>query len=351
MRVGIVGLPNVGKSSLLNLLTSASARVDCYPFTTIEKNVGVVTVPDQRLDTIGRLLKPEKLTPAHVYFVDIAGLVKGASKGEGLGNRFLAHIREVHLMLHLVRNFTSPDIPHVFDTVNPDRDTEIVETELAVADLDVVQKRLGKLRKEPRTPENRILLQLLEKLAQVLERGFTRPELTHEERLSVKSLGLFILKPVIYAVNCSDTEPVDKTRFPRVASRTNLMFSAVLEQGMNDFSEDEKKELRSSLGLASEGPAGVVSKCFEELALIRFYTIKGDESRAWAAPAGTTALEAAEMIHSDIARGFIKTEVLKYQHLAAAGDFQLARDAGKVKIQGKKYLVQDGDVLLIRFKT
>jgi len=351
MRVGIVGLPNAGKSSLFNLLTEASARVDSYPFTTVEKNVGVVTVPDERLDTIGRLLKPEKLTPAHIDFVDIAGLVKGASKGEGLGNKFLANIREAHLILHLLRNFSSPDIPHVFDTIDPDRDADIVETELAIADLTVVQKRLERLRKETKTSKNRILLQVLEKLKQPLEKGFTRPALSREERKSVKSLGLFITKPTIYAVNCSDTESVDKSRFPRVASKTNLLFSAALEQGMGDFSADEKTELRRSLGLAPEGPAGVVSRCFRELNLIRFYTIKGKESRAWAAPAGTTAIEAAGMIHSDIAKGFIKTEVLNYDDLTDAGDFHIARDTGKVKIEGKNYAVQDGDVLLVKFRT
>lgn len=351
MKVGIVGLPNVGKSSLFNLLTHASARVDRYPFTTIEKNVGVVSVPDGRLEQIGRLTKPRKLTPAHVDFVDIAGLVKDASKGEGLGNRFLAHIREAHLILHLVRNFSLPDIPHVFDSVYPDRDVEVVETELAIADLGVVEKRLTSLHKEPKTPENHILLEALEKTEKTLARGFAPPPLSAEERQSVQEFGLFVTKPVIYAVNCSDTEPADRAGFPKAASRTNLLFSAALEEGLSDFPEAEQREMRSSLGLDPDGPASIVSKSFRELDLIRFYTIKGDESRAWAAPRGTTAFDAAAMIHTDIAAGFIKTEVLGCDELVAAGDFHLARDAGKVKTEGKGYVVQDGDVLLIRFRT
>ncbi len=351
MKVGIVGLPNAGKSSLFNLLTRASARVDCYPFTTIDKNVGVVLVPDERLDGIGRLLKPEKLTPAHVRFVDIAGLVQGASKGEGLGNKFLAHIRETDLILHLVRNFSSGDAPHVFDTIDPDRDAGIVEAELAIADLAVVEKRLERLRKEPGTPENKLLLRALEKLESALQQGLVLPEIAEEELRAVGELGLFITRPIVYAVNCSDTESADKARFPKLASHTNLLFSAALEQGMSAFTEDEKTELRSSLGLAPEGPDGVVNRCFGQLDLIRFYTIKGDESRAWAAPRGITALEAAGMIHSDIAKGFIRTEVLAYDDLAAAGGFQQARDQGKTKTEGKTYPVQDGDVLLVRFKT
>jgi hypothetical protein len=351
MRVGLVGLPNVGKSSLFNLLTGASARVDAYPFTTIEKNVGVATVPDDRLETIGRLLKPEKLTPAHVDFVDIAGLVEGASRGEGLGNRFLAHIRESHLILHLVRNFASPDAPHVFATVDPDRDAAVVESELAIADLALCEARLERLHKEPKTPENVLLLEALEPVTAALREGFRLPGLSPEHRAALRPLQLFITRPLVYAVNCSDTEPADPARFPAVAARTNLLFSTALEEAMREFSPDERVELRQGLGLAPEGPDGIVGRCFAELDLIRFYTIKGVESRAWAAPRGTTAVEAAGFIHTDLAAGFIRAEVLNYTDLAAAGDFHLARDAGKVKIEGRNYVVQDGDVLLIRHRN
>ena len=351
MRIGIVGLPNAGKSSLFNLLTHATAKVDCYPFTTIDKNVGVVLVPDDRLENIGRLLKPEKLTPAHIQFVDIAGLVKGASKGEGLGNRFLAHIRETDLILHIVRNFSSPDIPHVFEDVNPDRDVEVVEAELAIADLGVVGKRLERLHKEPKTPENRILLAALEKLEPGLQQGLRCPEMTEEERRSVRELGLFVTRPAIFGVNCSDSDPADPGRFPGLASRPHLLFSAALESGMQGFATGERAEMRTSLGLAPEGPDGIVTRCFDTLDLIRFYTVKGEESRAWAAPRGTTAVEAAAMIHTDIAEGFIKAEVLNYDDLAQAGSYAAARDQGKLKIEGKTYGVQDGDVLLVRFRN
>jgi hypothetical protein len=351
VKVGIVGLPNAGKSSLFNLLTEAQARVDCYPFTTIEKNVGVVTVPDDRLETIGKLLKPEKLTPAHIDFVDIAGLVKGASQGEGLGNKFLAHVREAHLLLHLVRNFSSPDVPHVFDTIDPDRDAEIVENELALADLAVVEPRLEHVRKEPKSPERDHLLPALEKLNSALAQGFVRPELTSDERAAVRPLNLFVTKPIVYAVNCSDIEPADPKAFPKLAARDTLLFSCALELAMKDFAEPEQVELRASLGLAPEGPQGLVTRGFAELDLIRFYTVKGVESRAWSAPRGLTAHEAAAMIHSDLAQGFIKAEVLAYRDLVQAGDFHLARENGKVKIEGKNYVVQDGDVLLIKFRS
>ncbi len=349
MKVGLVGLPNVGKSSLFNLLTAGSAKVDLYPFTTIEQNVGVVLVPDERLDRITAILKPEKATPAHIEFVDIAGLVKGASAGEGLGNKFLGHIREADLILHIVRAFTAGDIPHVLDTVDPDRDAAIVEDELAIADLAIVEKRLEHVRKEPKTPEHELLLGALEKLHSALARG-DRPQLTPEQSRATRELGLIMAKPVIYAVNCSDTEPADPSRFPATAGRTNLLFSAALEACMNDFAEPDRVELRRSLNLAPEGPAGIVNRCFDALHLIRFYTIKGTESRAWAAPAGTTALGAAFVIHTDIGSGFIRAEVVNFRDLVACGDFHVCRDKGHVKVEGRNYIVQDGDVLLIKFR-
>ncbi|MFO7639211.1 MAG: redox-regulated ATPase YchF [bacterium] len=351
MKVGIIGLPNTGKSSLFNLLTGAAARVDCYPFTTIEKNVGVVLVPDERLETIGRLLKPEKLTPAHVEFVDIAGLVEGASRGEGLGNRFLGHIRECDVILHLVRNFASADAPHVFADTDPDRDFGVVEAELALADLAVCETRLERLRKEPRTPENLLLLEALEPLTEALGAGAGLPELTPARLAALRPLGLLVTRPVVCALNCSDTEPTDPARFPGLAARNCLLLSTALETAAASFTGEERAELRRSLGLAPEGPTAVVNRCFARLDLIRFYTVKGAESRAWAAPRGTTTVEAAELIHTDLARGFIRAEVLGFTELAACGDFQLARDAGKVKIEGKSYVVEDGDVLLIKFRN
>lgn len=350
MKIGLVGLPNVGKSSLFNLLTEAGARVDCFPFTTIEKNTGVVLVPDERLERLRDLLKPEKLTPAHIEFVDIAGLVKGAGQGEGLGNKFLAHIREASLMLHVLRAFDS-GVVHPCGDVDPERDMEIVETELALADLEVVSRRLTTLVKEPKTPEQQLLLHALQKTEAALGQGLVTPELNSEERQALKSFGLFVLKPIIYALNCSECEPADLSRWPRLASKNVHTFSAALEIQMCDFPEEEKREMRRCLNLAETGPAGVVEKCFAALGMIRFYTIKGIETRAWAVPAGTLVIDAARQIHTDLAEGFIKAEVLNYQELLVTGDFNVAREQGKLKIEGRNYVVQDGDVLLIRFRT
>lgn len=350
MKIGLVGLPNAGKSSLFNLLTAGNARVDLYPFTTVEKNVGVTLVPDERLEAIGRLLKPDKLTPAHIEFVDIAGLVQGASRGEGLGNKFLGHIRESDLVLHVVRNFASGDIPHVLDTVDPDRDAAIVEAELAIADLAIVEKRLEHVRKEPRTPDNTPLLSALEKLHATLEKGAPTPDLHADEKTAVRDLGLITTRPVIYCVNCSDTDAADRSRFPVLAARTSLLFSAALEAGLVDFSPAERVELRTGLGLHPDGPSGIVAACFAALDLIRFYTVKGSESRAWAAPRGTTALDAACLIHTDLGAGFIRAEVVNHRDLLSAGDFARAREQGHVKVEGKGYTVQDGDVLLIKFR-
>jgi GTP-binding protein YchF len=349
MRVGITGLPNVGKSSLFNVLTRGSARVDLFPFTTIEKNTGVVLVPDERLSELGRVLKPEKLTPAHVEFVDIAGLVKGASQGEGLGNKFLSHVREADLILHLVRAFSSEDIPHVLGTVDPDRDTDIVEAELGLADLAIVERRLEHVRKEPRSAEHDLLLAALERCHAALARG-EKPALPPEQQQALAPLGLIMTKPFIYAVNCSDSEPADAALFPRTRARTDLLFSAALETALADSPESDRVEMRQGLGLNTAGPAAIVARCFTALDLIRFYTVKGPETRAWSARSGTTALEAAHMIHTDIGRGFIRAEVVSWRDLAADGDFHAAHQHGHQRTEGKGYVVQDGDVLLIHFR-
>lgn len=349
MKVGIVGLPNVGKSSLFNILTAGSARVDIFPFTTIEKNTGVVLVPDERLEQLGRILRPEKLTPTHIEFVDIAGLVPGASQGEGLGNKFLGHIRECDIILHLVRLFATPDIPAVLDSIDPDRDIEVVEAELALADLAIVERKLEHVRKEPRSIEHDLLLGALEQCHAALGRG-QHPTLSPEQRQSLRELGLIMTKPVVFAANCSDSDPVDLARYPTLAARQPLLFSAALETALADASETDRVELRTALGLHRDGPAAIVEACFAALDLIRFYTIKGTESRAWAAPRGTTALAAANMIHTAIGQGFIRAEVVRYDDLVRAGDYAACREQGHVKIEGKSYIVQDGDVLLIKFK-
>uniref|UniRef100_A0A7C6A8N2 Redox-regulated ATPase YchF n=1 Tax=candidate division WOR-3 bacterium TaxID=2052148 RepID=A0A7C6A8N2_UNCW3 len=354
MRIGIVGLPNVGKSSLFNLLTKANAKVDLYPFTTIEKNVGIVQVPDARLQKIGELLKPPKLTFATIEFVDIAGLVKGASKGEGLGNKFLSHIRESSLLLHLLRSFNDSTIPHIYGTVDPERDMEIVNTELAIADLEVVERNLSKLVKMSETEQgcaSSARLSALEKVKSALNSGFEPPSLTPEEREAIKDLGLFIVKPMVYALNCSDAEVFDIAKMPKLSKRDVFTFSQTLEEAMEGFLEEEKREARIELNLAPEGPVGIVKRCFDCLNLICFYTVKGDESRAWSIPKGTKIVDAAGKIHSDFAQGFIKAEVVSFDDLVESGDFHLAKEQGKVRVEGKNYEVKDGDVILIKFRT
>jgi GTP-binding protein YchF len=316
----------------------------------VEKNTGTVLVPDERLHRIQELLKPEKLTPAHVEFVDIAGLVKGASQGEGLGNKFLSHVREASLMLHVLRAF-SAGVVHPYGEVDPTRDAGIVEAELAIADLEVVERRLETLVKEPRTPEHEVLLHALNKTRTGLAAGFAMPALLPEEELAVRSFGLFSRKPMIPVLNCPAAETVEVGNWPGLAARNPFLFSSALETEMAEFTDAEKTELRCSLGLAPQGPAAIVEECFGRLGLIRYYTVKGHESRAWALPKGTPVIEAARQIHRDLAEGFIKAEVLAFSDLVACGDFAAARDLGKLKVEGKNYIVQDGDVILIKFRS
>lgn len=349
LKVGLVGLPNVGKSSFFNLLTRAQARVDLYPFTTIEKNVGIVTVPDERLKIISEILKPPKVTPATIEFIDIAGLVKGAHQGEGLGNKFLSHIREVNLILHIIRNFEDETIPHIYNTIDPIRDLEIVESELALADLEIINKQIEKQRKELHTAEDKHRLSILEYLKNNLAKEFSSIKLEPADYELVKDLNIFALKPVIYALNCSDKTKTDLTALPLLNNKKVYLFSVTLEQALEDFSEPEKIEMRQGLGLSAQGIGGIVEECFKELDLIRFYTIKGEESRAWAIKRGTNIVDAAAKIHSDMADGFIKAEVLQFNDLVTAGSFAKAKELGKVLVEGKNYIVKDGDIILIKF--
>lgn len=346
MKVGIVGLPNVGKSSLFNLLTSCQARVDLFPFTTIDKNIGVVAVPDERLKKIGELLKPKRLTPATIEFVDIAGLVKGASEGEGLGNKFLSFVREVDIILHLLRTFTAASIPHIYGTVDPTRDKEIVESELAIADLAILARQIPKLKKE-KGQEKR--WELMEKVAKELEEGKFPIPLSFEEKDLIREYNLFSLKEVIYVINHAE-DFFDLNQYPKLKGEF-YPISCSLEEEMKDWEEEEKKEMRRSLGLKEEGVWGIVALAFNKLNLIRFYTIKGEETRAWSIPKGTKVIEAAGKIHSDFALGFIKAEVLSYEDLLVCKDFHKAREVGKTKIEGRDYLVRDGDIILIHFRV
>lgn len=351
MKVGIVGLPNVGKSTLFNALTKAGAQVAEYPFTTVEKNKGMVQVPDERLLRLGDLLRPKRLTPVSVEFVDIAGLVKGAAKGEGLGNQFLAHIREVDLILHVVRSFRG-DISHVEGTVDPLRDIEIVNLELCLKDLETVEKRLEKIEKQSKSADREASEELpaLESLKERLERG---------ERVKGADSGFNLLtsKPVIYVANL-DEETLVKGDMREVQAIEELARSegapvvAVCCKAEAEFVEVEPTEaesLRDELGLKGYGVDRLISLSFELLGLVRFYTVKGEETRAWAVPRGTRVVEAAGQIHTDMEKGFIKAEVVGCGDLLRLGSLQRIKEAGLLRIEGRDYPVRDGDVILIRF--
>ncbi|MCS7258548.1 MAG: redox-regulated ATPase YchF [candidate division WOR-3 bacterium] len=349
MKIGLVGLPNAGKSSFFNLLTKACAKVDLYPFTTIEKNVAVVSVPDVRLEVIKEIVKPAKVTYATIEVIDIAGLVRGAHEGEGLGNKFLSFIREVDLILHIIRNFEENCVPHIYETVDPLRDIEIVEAELAMADLEIVKRAIEKLSKQQKNAEDLHKLEVLKKIEGYLNQGVFTEKLSASECELLKDFNLFFTKPTIYVFNCSDKCSVDTQLREKFREKPAFFISVSLENNIDGFSEEEKAEIRESLGLFSKGPTGIIEECFTTLHLIRFYTIKGDESRAWAVPRNTNIVDAVRKIHSDMAEGFIKAEVVPFEYLKKCGSFIKAKESGFVRIEGKNYTVQDGDIILVKF--
>ncbi|MEO0216857.1 MAG: redox-regulated ATPase YchF [candidate division WOR-3 bacterium] len=334
MKIGIIGLPNVGKSSLFNLLTQANAQVAKFPFTTIERNVGVVIIPDERLDKIVEITRSPKKTYAHIDFVDIAGLIKGASKGEGLGNKFLSHIRDVDLVLHVLRCFSDPDIPHTDIDIDPKRDYDIVRSELFLADLEMVERRLDKIKKKFEAKEE---FEILTRIKSSLAKG----ENPQEE---IADLPLLTTIPEIIVLNF-DEEGKFKTDFQ------GYKISVRLEEDIKDFSEAEKKELRIEAGLEPNGITGLLKLCLKELSMITFFTIKGEESRAWLIESNTKVIDAAGKIHSDLKEGFIKAEILRYEDLLKAQSFASAHEKGLTRIEGKDYIVQDGDIVLIKFRT
>lgn len=362
LRAGIVGLPNVGKSTLFNaVVANAKAEAANFPFCTIEPNVGVVAVPDERLNVLAKISDSAQIVPARVEFVDIAGLVKGASQGEGLGNQFLSHIREVDAIVHVVRCFENDDIIHVAGSVDPARDIEIINLELVLADLGQIERRIDRTRKQARaSKEAQIELTVLEKLSVVLNEGkpARQASLTEEETEAVKGLGLLTGKPIVYAANVSEDDLASGNQYVeqvrQIAASENaqvIIVSAQVESELIELPEEDRADFLASLGVEEGGLKSLIRATYELLGLRTYFTTGPKETRAWTIQAGMLAPQAAGVIHTDFERGFIRAETVAYNDLVTSGSMNAAKEKGLVRSEGKDYLVKEGDVMLFRFNV
>ena len=363
MKLGIVGLPNVGKSTLFNSLTKAGAESANYPFCTIDPNVGVVAVPDKRLDVLGKMYNSQKVVPAVIEFVDIAGLVRGASKGEGLGNQFLSHIREVDAIVHVVRCFEDENVVHVEGSVDPLRDIETINLELILADMDVLDRRLQKTKKSGKSGDKALIAEaaFLERLMEHLESGECARsfEIEREDEKEIfDSINLLTAKPVLYAANVSEDDAATGNAFVEqvkefAAKEGSEVFTvcAQIEQEIAELDDDEKQMFLEELGIGESGLEKLIAASYKLLGLISYLTAGEKETKAWTITKGTKAPQAAGKIHSDFERGFIRAEIVSYDDLMACGTYTAAKEKGLVRLEGKDYVMQDGDIVVFRFNV
>lgn len=364
LTAGIVGLPNVGKSTLFNAITNQKILAENYPFATIEPNVGVVTVPDERMDKLKEMYEPNRFIPTAYEFTDIAGLVKGASQGEGLGNKFLSHIREVDAIVEVVRCFDDGKIIHVDGNIDPIRDIETINLELAIADLDVINNRLERVSKKAHTTKNKddlVEVEALEKAKQALEenKALRQVEFTEDELKSLKSYSFLTLKPIIYLANIKESElgnPDNKyvQEVKQYASKENaqvVSLCAKVEEDLSELTKEEKQEMLEALGLEESGLDKLIQATYDILGLATYFTVGKDEVRAWTFKKGMNAKQCAGIIHSDFEKGFIRAEVMSYEDLVKYGNELKVKEAGRARLEGKDYIMQDGDICHFRFNV